>query len=79
MSNIELANPLTKLTLLVIGQIQDMFNTSKNKSSSLALKSCKSIQEISEERLFIKVGQILDRWLSIEISIAARQIVSIEV
>ena len=32
--HLELANPLTKLALLVIRQIQDVFNTSRNKSSS---------------------------------------------
>ena len=52
--HVELANPLTKCTLLVIGQIQDVFNTSRNKSSSLVLKPCKSIQETSEKVLFIK-------------------------
>ena len=35
-----------------------MFITSKNKSSSLVLKPCKSVQETSEEGLFIKTGQI---------------------
>ena len=65
--NLELANPLTKCTLLVIGQIQDVFNTSKNKSSSLVLKPCKFVQEISEGGLLIKVGQIPDKQLSIEV------------
>ena len=54
----KLANPLTKRTLLVIGQIQDEFITSRNKSSSLVLKPCKSVQETSEEVLFIKARQI---------------------
>ena len=76
---IKLANLLTKHTLLVIGQIQDVFNTSKNKSSSLVLKPCKSIQETSEEGLFIKAGQIPDKQQSIEVSTATRQILSIEV
>ena len=53
-----LANLLTKYTLLVIGQIQDEFSTSRNKSTSLVLKSCKYIQETSEEVLFIKARQI---------------------
>ena len=35
-----------------------MFNTSRNKSSSLVLKPCKSVQESSEEVLFIKARQI---------------------
>ena len=35
-----------------------MFNTSKNKSSSLVLKPCKSIKQTGEEGLFIKAGQI---------------------
>jgi len=30
-----------------------------NKSSSLVLKSCKSVQETSEEVLFIKARQII--------------------
>ena len=53
-----LANPLTKHTLLVIRQIQDGFNTSKNKCSSLVLKPYKSNQETSEEVLFIKAQHI---------------------
>ena len=35
-----------------------MFITSRTKSSSLVLKSCKSVQETSEEVLFIKAQQI---------------------
>ena len=35
-----------------------MFNTSRNKSSSQVLKSCKSVQETSKEVLFIKTRQI---------------------
>ena len=38
-----------------------MFNTSKNKSLSLVLKPCKSVQEINEEGLFIKAEQIPNR------------------
>ena len=53
----KLANPLTKCTLLVLWQIYDEFSTSRNKCSSLVLKSCKSNQEISEEVLFIKTRQ----------------------
>ena len=37
--HLELASPLTKRTLLVIGQIQDVFNTSRNKSSSPNVKA----------------------------------------
>ena len=37
--HIELANPLTKHTLLVIGQIQYVFNTSRNKSSSPSIEA----------------------------------------
>ena len=37
--NIELANTLTKCTLLVIWQIQDEFNASRNKVSSLSVKT----------------------------------------
>ena len=54
----KLANPLTKCILLVIGQIQDEFSTSRNKCSSLILKPCKSDQETSEEVLFIKARQM---------------------
>ena len=71
MSNIKLTNPFTKHTLLVIGQIYDVFNTSKNKSLSLVLKPCNSVQETSEEGMFIKAGKIPDRQLSIEVSTAA--------
>ena len=53
-----LANHLTKHTLLVIGQIQDGFSTSRNKSSSLVLKSCKFVQETSEKVLCFKAQQI---------------------
>ena len=52
-----LANPLTKRALLVIGWIEDGFSTSRNKSSSLVLKPCKSVQETSEEVLFFKTRQ----------------------
>ena len=55
-----------------------MFNTSKNKSLNLVLKPCKSVQETNEEGLFIKAGQNTDRWLSIEVSTVARQILFIE-
>ena len=37
--HLELANPLTKRTLLVIGWIEDVFNTSRNKSSSPSVKA----------------------------------------
>ena len=36
--NIELANPLTKHNLLVIGKIQDVFDTSRNKVSKSSVK-----------------------------------------
>ena len=54
----KLANRLKKRTLLIIGQIQDGFNISRNKSSSLVLKPYKFVQETSEEVLFIKARQI---------------------
>ena len=41
-----------------------MFNASRNKVSSLMLKLCKSVQESSEEVLFIKSRQLV----SIEVS-----------
>ena len=37
--NIELANPLTKSSLFVIRQIQDVFNASTNKVSSSSVKA----------------------------------------
>ena len=37
--HLELTNPLTKRTLLVIGQIQDVFNTLRNKSSSPSIET----------------------------------------
>ena len=37
--NLELANHLTIRTLLVIGQIQDVFYTSRNKVSSSSVKT----------------------------------------
>ena len=52
-----------------------MFNTSKNKSSSLVLKPCKSVQEISEKWLFIKIGQIPDKYYQSR----SQQILSIKV
>ena len=36
---LELANPLTKRTLLIIGQIQDVFNASRNNVSSSSVKT----------------------------------------
>ena len=54
----KLANHLTKRTLLVIWQIYDGFSTSRNKSSSLVLKPCNSVQETSEEVMFLKARQI---------------------
>ena len=80
--HLELANPLRKSTLLVIWQIQNVFNISKNKSLSLVFKPCKSIQETSKEGLFIKVGQIPDSCstdISIEVSTDSSTDISIEV
>ena len=59
--HVELANPLTKRTLLVIWQIQDMFNTSRNKSSSLVLKPCKSVQKTNEEVFSLKLDRQLEQ------------------
>ena len=36
---LELANPLTKYILLVIGQIYDVFNASRNKVSRSSVKT----------------------------------------
>ena len=55
----------------------DVFNTLRNKSSSLILKPCKSVQESSEEVMFIKTWQISQQmylsrfniWSSIDSSI----------
>ena len=78
-----LANPLTKHTLLVIWQIYDGFSTSKNKNSSLVLKPCKSVQETSEEVLFIKAQQIarqnhVYRELMLKLDSSSTETVSIE-
>ena len=57
--HIELANSLTKCTLLIIEQIQDVFNTSKNKSSSPSFEAMQICpRKSSEEVLFIKTRQI---------------------
>ena len=72
--HVELANLLTKCTLLVIRQIQDVFNTSRNKSSSLVLKPCKSVQEPSEEVLFIKARQIARQMYQIDLMYDSRQL-----
>ena len=79
----KLANPLTKRTLLVIGQIYDGFSTSRNKSSSLVFKPCKSVQETNEEVLFIKARQIarqihIYRGLMLKLDSGLTEAVSIE-
>ena len=53
--NVELANPLRKRTLLVIEQIQDVFNTLRNKVSS---SSIKAMQVSSEEVLDFKAQKL---------------------
>ena len=55
--NVELANPLTKRTLLVIWQIQDVFNTSRTRVQAQVLKQCKYVQESSEQVLCFKTRQ----------------------
>ena len=60
-----------------------MFNTSRNKSSSLVLKQCKSVQESSEEVLFIKTRQIAQQkhiyWgLMMDLDRSSTEAVSIE-
>ena len=62
--NIELANLLTKRTLLVIWQIYDVFNASKNKVSSSSVKTMQVCQKK-------KTKEVLD--------FKTRQLVSIEV
>ena len=75
----KLANPLTKCTLLVIEQIQDEFSTSRNKSSSLVLKPCKTVQETSEKVLFIKARQIhIHRGLMMKLNNSSTEAISIE-
>ena len=53
--NVELANPLRKRTLLVIEYIQDVFNTLRNKVSSLSIKA---MQVSSEEVLDFKARKL---------------------
>ena len=43
--NLELVNPLTKCTLLVIWQIQNVFNASRNKVSSISVKAMPSLSK----------------------------------
>ena len=56
---LELANPLTKCTLLVIWQIQDVFNSLRNKVSSLSVKAMQVCQETSEDVLDFKSQQLV--------------------
>ena len=56
--NLELVNPLTKRTLLVIEQIQDVFNTSTNKVSSPSVNVMQDVQELSEEVLDFKTRRL---------------------
>ena len=56
-----------------------MYSTSRNKSSSLVLKPCKSVQETSEELLFIKARQIdIYRSLMLMLGSCSTEIVSIK-
>ena len=56
-----------------------MFGTSRNKSSSLVLKLYKSIQETSEEILFIKSRQIHIHWgLTIKLDNSLTEAVFVE-
>ena len=65
--HLELANPLTKCTLLVIWQIQDVFNTSRNKIQVQVLKPCKSVQETSEDVLDFKARLLVRQIAFIEV------------
>ena len=56
--NLELANFLTKCTLLVIGQIYDVFMLKGTRSQVQVLKPCKSVQETSEKVLDFKTQQL---------------------
>ena len=76
---VKLANPLTKCTLLVIRQIQDGFYNSRNKSSSIVLQPCKSVQETSEEVLFVKARRIdIYRGLMLMLNSYSIETISIE-
>ena len=57
--HLELANPLTKRTLLVFGQIYDGLSLQATYCSSQELKPCKYVQESSEEVLYFKTRQIV--------------------
>ena len=48
---LELANPLTKHTLLVIGQIQDVFNTLRNKVLRISVKTSEEILDFKTQQL----------------------------
>ena len=56
-----------------------MFSTSRNKSLSLVLKPCKSVQETSEEVLFIKARQNhIYRGLMLKLDRSLTAVVSVE-
>ena len=65
--NVELANPLTKHTLLVIEYIQDVLMLQETRFQVQVLKPCKSVQETSEEVLVFKVRQLARQLASIEV------------
>ena len=52
--HLELANLLTKRILLIIREIYDVFNTSRNKSSSPSVKAMQICLKKSEEVLDLK-------------------------
>ena len=56
--NLELANPLTKHTLLIIRQIQDVFNALRNKVSSSSVKAVQVYPRNNEEVLDFKARQL---------------------
>ena len=65
--NVELANPLTKHTLLVIEQIQDVLILQGARFQIQVLKPNKSIQESSGEVLDFKARKLVQQLVSIEI------------
>ena len=65
--NIELANPLTKRTLLVIGWSKMCLILQGTRFQVQMSKSCKSVQESSDEVLDFKAGQIVRQLSSIEV------------
>ena len=56
--HLELANPLTKLNLLVIGRSRMCLMLQETRVQVQMLKPCKSVQETNEEVLNFKTRQL---------------------